>query len=79
VAGLAQRMSGAAYSGGATGMLTWENERFFEARMFFRTLEPQELVLGRGFGGFFIPDTPGWGVWLDDVMEFGPLAPGGHA
>ena len=39
--------------------------------MFFRTLEPQELVFGRGFGGYFVPDAPGWGVWLDDVQEFG--------
>jgi hypothetical protein len=52
-------------------MLTWENERFFEAGMFFRTLEPQELVFGRGFGGYFVPDTPGWGVWLDDVDVVG--------
>ena len=52
-------------------MLTWENERFFEAGMFFHTLEPQELVFGRGFGGYFVPYAPGWGVWLDDVQEFG--------
>jgi hypothetical protein len=39
--------------------------------MFFRTLEAQELVFGHGFGGYFIPDAPGWGVWLDDVQEFG--------
>ncbi len=48
-------------------MLTWENERFFEAAMFLRTLQPQELVLGRGFGGYFIPDTPGWGVYMEDI------------
>ena len=71
VAGLFDRISGQRYSGGAAGMLTWENERFFEAGMFFRTLEPQELLLGRGFGGYFVPDAPGWGVWLDDVHEFG--------
>lgn len=71
IAGLAERISGQRYSGGAAGMLTWENERFFEAGMFFGTLEPQELVFGRGFGGYFVPDAPGWGVWLDDVNEFG--------
>ena len=71
IAGLAERISGQRYSGGAAGMLTWENERFFEAGMFFRTLEPQELLLGRGFGGYFVPDAPGWGLWLDDVQEFG--------
>ncbi len=70
-AGLLRRLSGKAYSGGAAGMLTWENERFFEARMFVRTLEPQELVLGRGFGGYFVPDTAGWGVWLDDAHVVG--------
>lgn len=71
IAGLAERISGQRYSGGAAGMLTWENERFFEASMFLHTLEPQELILGRGFGGYFVPDAPGWGVWLDDVQEFG--------
>ena len=65
--GLLHRLSGQRYSGGAAGMLTWDNERFFEARMFLRSVEPQELVLGRGFGGYFIPDTAGWGVVLDDV------------
>jgi hypothetical protein len=70
-AGLLQRLSGKAYSGGAAGMLTWENERFFEAGMFFRTLEPQEFVFGRGFGGYFVPDTPGWGVWLEDASVVG--------
>jgi hypothetical protein len=71
LAGLTQRLSGDAYRGGATGMLTWENERFHEAGMFFRTLEPEDWIRGRGFGGYFIPDDPGWGVWLDDVNEFG--------
>ena len=71
IAGLAERISGQRYSGGAAGMLTWENERFFEAGMFLGTLEPQELVFGRGFGGYFVPYAPGWGVWLDDVNEFG--------
>jgi hypothetical protein len=71
LAGLLGRLSGQAYSGGPAAMLTWENERFFEVGMFFRTLEPHELVFGRGFGGYFIPDAPGWGVWLDDVQEFG--------
>jgi hypothetical protein len=69
--GLLRRLSGQAYSGGAAAMLTWENERFFEAGMFFRTLEPQELVFGRGFGGYFVPDTPGWGEWLEDVSVVG--------
>jgi hypothetical protein len=67
LAGLLQRLSGERYSGGAAAMLTWQNERFFEAGMFLRTLEPQELVLGRGFGGHFVPDTPRWGVYMDDL------------
>jgi hypothetical protein len=71
LAGLAQRLSGRAYTGGAAGMLTFENERFFEAGMFLRTLEPQELLLGRGFGGYFVPEATGWGLWLEDVQEFG--------
>jgi len=65
--GLLGRLSGRAYRGGAAGMLTWENERFFEAAMFLRTVEPQEVLVGKGFGGYFVPDTPGWGVYLDDV------------
>jgi hypothetical protein len=69
--GLVQRLSGQAYSGGPAAMLTWENERFFEAGMFLSTVEPHELVVGRGFGGYFIPEAPGWGVWLDDLQEFG--------
>lgn len=71
LAALGQRLSGTAYHGGAAGMLTWENERFGEAGMFFRTLEPEDWLHGRGFGGYFVPDTPGWGVWLDDVNEYG--------
>lgn len=71
IAGLAERISGQRYTGGAAGMLTWENERFFEASMFLGTLEPQEWIFGRGFGGYFVPPAPGWGVWLDDVQEFG--------
>jgi hypothetical protein len=71
LAGLLGRLSGRAYSAGPLGMLTFENERFFEVGMLLRTLEPAEIVLGRGFGGFFGPDAPGWGVWLDDVQEFG--------
>jgi len=67
LAGLLQRLSGERYSGGAAAMLTWQNERFFEAAMFLRTLEPEELPLGRGFGGHFVPDTPGWGVYMDDL------------
>lgn len=69
--GLARRLSGQAYSGGAAGMLTTENERFFEARLFLKTLQPEELVIGRGFGGYFRPDASWWGIWLDDVGEFG--------
>lgn len=69
--GLARRLSGQAYSGGAAGMLTTENERFFEARLFLRTLEPEEMVIGRGFGGYFRPDASWWGIWLEDVGEFG--------
>jgi hypothetical protein len=70
-AGLWDRLSGQRYSGGAAGMLTWENERFYEARMFFATLAPHEWAVGRGFGGYFVPDDPEWGVWLDDVGEYG--------
>ena len=50
-------------------MLTWENERYFEAGMFLRTLRPQEVVFGRGFGGYFVADEPGWGVWMDDLHQ----------
>jgi hypothetical protein len=67
LAGLVRRLSGQAYEGGAAGMLTYENERFFEAGMFLRTLEPQELLLGRGFGGYFIPQVEGWGGLMDDL------------
>lgn len=67
--GLLHRLSGANYQGGAAGMLTWENERYFEAAMFLRTVEPQELVFGRGFGGYFVPSTGGWGTFSDDVGE----------
>jgi hypothetical protein len=69
--GLAHRLSGEAYSGGAAGMLTTENERFFEARLFLSTLQPEEVVVGRGFGGYFRPDASWWGIWLEDVGEFG--------
>jgi hypothetical protein len=69
--GLWDRISGQRYSGGAAGMLTWENERFYEARMFFATLQPLDWAIGRGFGGYFVPDDPEWGVWLDDVGEVG--------
>jgi hypothetical protein len=71
--GLVNRLSGQAYSSGASGIL-YENERFFEVAMFFRTLLPQEYVLGRGFGGYFAPDTEGWGGWLEDVNEVGRRA-----
>jgi hypothetical protein len=67
LAGLARRLSGQAYEGGAAGMLTYENERFFEAGMFLHTLEPQELLLGRGFGGYFVPQVEGWGGLMDDL------------
>jgi hypothetical protein len=70
-AGLADRLSGSRYSGGAAGMLTWENERFFEATMFFKTLKAEEVVMGRGFGGYFIPEARHWGLWLDDVGTIG--------
>lgn len=69
--GLWDRISGQRYSGGAAGMLTWENERFYEARMFFATTGPLDWAVGRGFGGYFVPDDPEWGVWLDDVGEYG--------
>lgn len=69
--GLWDRISGQRYSGGAAGMLTWENERFYEARMFFATLTPLDWAVGRGFGGYFVPDDPEWGVWLEDVGEVG--------
>jgi hypothetical protein len=71
ISGLAERISGQRYTGGATGMLIWENERFAEANMYLRTVQPEELVFGRGFGGYYLADEPGWGVWLDDVQEFG--------
>jgi hypothetical protein len=70
-AGLTRRLSGDSYEGGATAMLTSENERFLEAGMFFRSLGPQEIVFGRGFGGYFVPDLPGRGGWLDDANDFG--------
>jgi hypothetical protein len=69
--GLTQRISGESYSGGATAMLTTENERFFEAAIFLRGLSPSEVAVGRGFGGYFKPDASWWGIWLDDVGEFG--------
>jgi hypothetical protein len=69
LAGLLQRLSGQRYSGGSTGMLTYENERFFEVGMFFRTVQPEEYLFGRGFGGYFVPDTAGWGVWVDDAYQ----------
>jgi hypothetical protein len=71
LAGLARRLSGQAYNGGAAAMLTTGNERFFEAGIFLKTLEPQEWVIGRGFGGYFKPGPYWWGIWLDDVGEFG--------
>ena len=71
LAGLTQRLSGEAYRGGATAMLTTENERFFEAALFMRGLSPGEIAFGRGFGGYFKPDASWWGIWLDDVGEFG--------
>jgi hypothetical protein len=71
LAGLTERISGSRYGGGATAMLTYENERFYEVGMFADTLEPQHWLMGRGFGGYFIPPDPAWGVWLDDVQEFG--------
>jgi hypothetical protein len=71
LAGLTERISGSRYGGGAAGMLTYQNERFYEVGMFADTLEPQHWVIGRGFGGYFVPPDPAWGVWLDDVQEFG--------
>jgi hypothetical protein len=71
LAGLRERITGERYAGGATGMLTYQNERFYEAGMFFDTLEPQDWVLGRGFGGYFVPRDEEWGIWLEDVREFG--------
>jgi hypothetical protein len=69
LAGLTRRLSGESYSGGATAMLIWENERFYEAGMFFRSLGLEEVIFGRGFGGYFVPDEPGWGTWQKDVHE----------
>src|SRR4029079_19197382 len=60
-----------AYRGGATAMLTTENERFYEASIFLRGLSPGEIAFGRGFGGYFKPDASWWGIWLDDVGEWG--------
>jgi hypothetical protein len=71
LAGLTQRLSGEAYRGGATAMLTTENERFYEASIFLRGLSPGEIAFGRGFGGYFKPDASWWGIWLDDVGEWG--------
>jgi hypothetical protein len=67
-AGLARRLSGQAYEGGAAAMLVWENERFHEARLFLRTVEPHEVVFGRGFGGYFVAE-PGWGAWMEDLHK----------
>jgi hypothetical protein len=69
--GLRERISGERYAGGAAGMLTYQNERFYEVGMFLETLEPQDWAFGRGFGGYFVPRDEQWGVWLDDVGEFG--------
>jgi hypothetical protein len=71
IAGLFERISGQRYSGGATGMLTFENERFLEVAMFLRTMHAEEWAFGRGFGGYYVPDETSWGIWLDDVNEFG--------
>jgi hypothetical protein len=71
LAGLGARLAGEAYAGGAGAMLTTENERFHEAAVFLRGLEPGESVFGRGFGGYFKPDASWWGVWLEDVREVG--------
>jgi hypothetical protein len=70
-AGLMQRMSGEAYQGGAAAMLTTENERFYESAVFLQTLKAEDVVFGRGFGGYFKPNVSWWGVFLDDVGEFG--------
>jgi hypothetical protein len=69
--GLAHRLSGQAYGHGAVGMLSTQNERFFEAGVFLEDLEPDEWVIGKGFGGYFKPGPSWWGIWLDDVGEFG--------
>jgi hypothetical protein len=71
LAGLAHRLSGQAYQGGAAAMLTTENERFHEASVFLEAMEPGEVAFGKGFGGYFKPDASWWGTWLDDVNEFG--------
>lgn len=71
IQGLYRRITGQAYTGGAAGMLTYENERFYEAKMFMRVLDSSDYVIGRGFGGYFIPDDIEWGFWLPDVAEFG--------
>jgi len=67
--GLARRLSGQSYSGGPAAMLTWENERFFEARMFLRTVQPHEVAFGRGFGGYFVAEESGWGAWMEDLHQ----------
>jgi hypothetical protein len=69
--GLLGRISGEHYAGGAAGMLTYQNERFYEVGMFLDTLEPHEWAFGKGFGGYFVPPDEAWGVWLEDVREFG--------
>jgi hypothetical protein len=71
LAGLLQRWSGQAYAGGAAGMLTTENERFYESAVFLKGMRAEDLALGRGFGGYFKPNVSWWGIWLEDVGEFG--------
>jgi hypothetical protein len=78
---LLRRLSGTVYRGSA-GMLTGENEGFSEAGMVLRTLQPRELVFGRGFGGHFVPGTPGGGQRPGDVnvvsrrqLDVGGLVP----
>jgi hypothetical protein len=71
LSGLTRRLSGDSYSGGATAMLTTENERFIEAGMFFRSLGPAEVVFGRGFGGWFVPDRLDHFGWIDEINSYG--------
>src|SRR5262249_52735110 len=71
LSGLTRRLSGESYSGGATAMLTSENERFIEASMFFRSLGPPEVVFGRGFGGYFVPDRLDHPGWIDETNSYG--------
>ena len=73
LAGLLNRLSGQRYSGGAAGHADVGERALLRGRHVpADRCEPQELVLGRGFGGYFVPDTPGWGVYMEDLQRDRP-------